>query len=87
MKATKSITIYLPPELLKKAEEVAKEESRNKSELVREALRQYIEKREWEKLQKYGMARSKEAGFTEEDVEQLVHEYRRQKRQRAKGSS
>ncbi len=42
----KLITISLPPPLLKKAEEVAREENRTKSELVREALRFYVETRE-----------------------------------------
>lgn len=40
------VTISLPPPLLKKAEQVAEEENRSKSELVREALRFYIETRE-----------------------------------------
>ncbi len=42
----KLITISLPPELLKKADEVAREENRTKSELLREALRFYVETRE-----------------------------------------
>lgn len=40
------VTISLPPLLLKQAEQVAEEENRSKSELVREALRFYIETRE-----------------------------------------
>ena len=43
MAARKLITISLPPELLKKAEQVAVRESRSKSELLREALRFYID--------------------------------------------
>ena len=39
----KLITISVPPQLLKKAERVAAEENRTKSELVREALRLYID--------------------------------------------
>ena len=41
----KLITISLPPLLLKKAEALAEEENRTKSELLREALRFYIETR------------------------------------------
>lgn len=37
------ITISLPPLLVKKAEELAREENRTKSELLREALRFYVE--------------------------------------------
>lgn len=45
MPARKLITISLPPPLLKQAEAVAREENRTKSELVREALRFYVETR------------------------------------------
>ena len=46
MATRKLITISLPPPLLKKAEKVAEEESRTKSELLREALRFYVETRD-----------------------------------------
>ena len=46
MRTRKLITISLPPPLLEKAERVAEEESRTKSELFREALRFYVETRE-----------------------------------------
>ena len=39
------ITISLPPPLLRKAREMAREENRTRSELVREALRFYIDTR------------------------------------------
>jgi Arc/MetJ-type ribon-helix-helix transcriptional regulator len=44
------VTISLPPLLLEQAERVAEEENRSKSELVREALRFYIETREVRRL-------------------------------------
>src|SRR5574337_610955 len=43
MALRKLITISVPPQLLKKAERVAVQENRTKSELVREALRLYID--------------------------------------------
>jgi predicted transcriptional regulator len=43
MGTRKLITISLPPPLVKKAEELAREENRTKSELLREALRFYVE--------------------------------------------
>lgn len=46
MGTRKLITISLPPPLLKEAERLAKGEHRTKSELLREALRFYIETRE-----------------------------------------
>lgn len=45
MPPRKVITISLPPPLLKQAEAVARAENRTKSELVREALRFYVETR------------------------------------------
>ena len=42
----KLITISVPPPLLKRAEQVAREENRTKSELFREALRFYVDTRE-----------------------------------------
>jgi hypothetical protein len=46
MATRKLITISLPPPLLRQAEAVAKEENRTKSELLREALRFYVEARD-----------------------------------------
>ena len=39
------VTISLPPAMLRQVETVRKRESRTRSELVREALRQYFAKR------------------------------------------
>jgi Arc/MetJ-type ribon-helix-helix transcriptional regulator len=47
MRTTKSITISLPPEQLKKAERLARKQSRTMSELFREALRRYEQEVEW----------------------------------------
>ena len=46
MGTRKLITISVPPPLLKRAEQVAREENRTKSELLREALRFYVDTRE-----------------------------------------
>lgn len=40
------VTISLPPPLLRQAEAIAREENRTKSELLREALRFYVETRD-----------------------------------------
>ena len=46
MATRKLITISVPPPLLKRAEQIAREENRTKSELLREALRFYVDTRE-----------------------------------------
>ena len=42
MRATKLITISLPAELLDETQRVARQEDRSRSDLIREALRQYL---------------------------------------------
>jgi CopG family transcriptional regulator/antitoxin EndoAI len=77
VRTTKTWSISLPPKLEKEAEKAAKEEHRTKSELIREALRRYLEGRQLRKLQAYGAKRARELGIvSEDDVDRLVHEYR-----------
>ena len=45
MRTTETMTISLPPAMLKQMEKVQKEEHRTRSELLREAWRQYFESR------------------------------------------
>jgi metal-responsive CopG/Arc/MetJ family transcriptional regulator len=78
MRTTGTLTVSLPPKLLREAERAAREEKRTKSELVREALRFYIEERRWRKLQREVSVRAQALGITsEEDVDRLVHSARK----------
>jgi CopG family transcriptional regulator/antitoxin EndoAI len=73
----KILTLSLPPQLLAKVERLAKQDNRNKSELLREALRRYIEEREWRDVLKYAKKKSIQQGiFTEADIEKIVDEVR-----------
>ena len=45
MRTTDTLTISLPPAMSEQLEKVRKEENRTRSELMREALRQYIKNR------------------------------------------
>jgi CopG family transcriptional regulator / antitoxin EndoAI len=73
MRTTRTWTVSLPPNLIRDAERTAKEEDRTKSELVREALRVYIEERRWRKLQRDTAARADVLGLRgEDDIERLV---------------
>lgn len=77
MRTTSTWTISLPPKLRQDAERTAKEERRTKSELVREALRFYIEERRWRKLQREAAAKAQALGIaSEEDVDRLIHSMR-----------
>ena len=44
---TATITFSLPPEMARELRQVVKEEDRTVSELLREAIRLYMEEREW----------------------------------------
>ncbi len=77
MRLTKLISFSIMPDFLREVEEVARAENRTKSELIREALRRYIEDREWEKLTRDARRKSAETGIkTEEDIQRIVDEYR-----------
>jgi CopG family transcriptional regulator/antitoxin EndoAI len=74
MRSTKTLSVTLPPEMLTRAEELAKKENRTMSELVREALRQYERKSWWDEMNAYGRKSAEAAGVrTEEDVINLIH--------------
>lgn len=83
MRTAKTVSITLPPDLLTKAQELAEREHRTMSELFREALRRYMqEDTSWEGLVRRTRAKGRELGIaTEEDVERLIDEHRRSKRQ------
>lgn len=75
---SQAFNIVLPKELVKKVDAVAKKEYRNRSELIREALRVYLVKLErWEKILEAGKKYGKKLGIkSEEDVNRIVKEYR-----------
>lgn len=82
MRTTKTLSITLPPEMLARAEELARQEHRTMSELVREALRQYERSRWWDEVGAYGRERAEAMGVTEGEVLPAVKEVR-QRRARA----
>jgi CopG family transcriptional regulator / antitoxin EndoAI len=82
-RTTKTITISLPPDMAEQVEKVRREEGRTKSELLREALRQYIQERELYRIVREASKRNRELGITPDDVERLIDEYRTEKRQQA----
>ena len=79
----KVITFSLPPEMAERVQQVMVEEGRTMSELIREALRLYMDDREWRSLVHYAQRRAREQGISPEDVERLVEELRA--KQKAQG--
>ena len=73
MRTTKPITISLPPELLRETQRVAREEARTRSELIRDALRQYLTSRRWQRLRQWGAETAERLGLkTEADLQRLL---------------
>ena len=64
---SRTITFSLPPEMFEQVQQVKEEEGRDMSELVREALRLYMEDRELRREQRLERLRSRQANQSEED--------------------
>ena len=58
-RSTDTITFSLPPELARQLRQVVKEEDRTVSELLREAIRLYMEEREWRRRERLERLRSR----------------------------
>ena len=58
-------------------QELMRQEGRTRSELFREALRCYVQDRQWRALRRYGRQKAAEAGITSEaQVVDLIHDQR-----------
>ena len=63
---TAIITFSLPSEMAQELREVVKEEDRTVSELLREAIRLYMEEREWRIRERMQRRRSRQTGQEQE---------------------
>ena len=64
---SRTITFSLPPDMFQEVQRVKDEEGRDMSELVREALRLYMEDRELRREQRLERLRSRQANQSEEN--------------------
>lgn len=75
-----TVNISFQENLLADIDRLAKKEHRSRSELVREAARMYIErKNRWNKIFAMGEALAREKGLSEEDVAAEIQAYRKAK--------
>jgi CopG family transcriptional regulator/antitoxin EndoAI len=73
MRTTKPITVSLPLDLLQETQRVALEEARTRIDLIRDALRQYLASRRWQRLREWGAETAERLGLkTEADLERLL---------------
>lgn len=81
MRTTKVMTLSIPPDMVREVEQIISKENRTKSELFREALRKYINDKRWLQIRQWGLKTSQEIGVsTEEEVNELIHRHRKQKK-------
>lgn len=77
MSEQRTVTISIPPALARAADRLARKEGRTRSELFREAFRQYATRMgRWERIFELGRDVSRRRALTEGDVERLVKEER-----------
>ena len=76
------LSISLPSDLASDLDSAAKKERRSRSELVREAVRQYVLLARWKTLRQKAALKAAEQGFGEKDIERLVDEERSARRRR-----
>ena len=72
-----TVNISFNDELLKRIDQVARQESRSRSELIREAARAYIERRNrWNQIFEFAEKRAKDRGISESDIAQEIGNHR-----------
>jgi CopG family transcriptional regulator/antitoxin EndoAI len=78
--STSTVNIAFQAELLREIDEVAREESRSRSEFLREAARAYIQrKRRWAGIFSLGRTIAEARGLVPDDVAREIRAYRKGK--------
>ncbi len=78
---TSTVNISFRDDLLDKIDTIAREESRSRSELIREAARMYIErKKKWKNIFAFGKQQVSQLGLSEKDIEKEIRGHRQRKR-------
>lgn len=77
MAEQRTVTISIPGSLARAVDRLARKEGRTRSELFREAFRQYAARIErWERVFELGREVARRRGLTEAEVDRLVKEER-----------
>jgi len=81
--AGSTVNISFSKELLAEIDKTAEQESRTRSELIREAARLYIgRKARWERIFAFGSRQAQRLGLREEDIAREIQKYRAKKEAR-----
>jgi metal-responsive CopG/Arc/MetJ family transcriptional regulator len=82
MRASRVVSISLPPAMFKEAERRARRDRSTMSELFRQAFRVYERQRAWDELRQYGRETVERLGIGEEEIVSLIKQLRRERRRR-----
>ena len=78
MKTMEPLSFTFPKEMVEEIQGLAKEERKTKSQLVRDAVTRYVQEKKWRSLQMKAAFKARALGVSsEQDVDRLVHQYRR----------
>lgn len=77
MRQAKVISVSLPPDMQEEMNQIAKEERRSVSEVIREAFRQYLATRSLGAVRTKARKTAKKKGIRSKDVNTIVHAGRR----------
>lgn len=78
MTPPRTFTISLPPKVAREVDKIARSEGRTRSELFREALRQYVDRKaRWERVFSLGQEIAGSKNLTEDEVARIVEDERR----------
>ena len=75
-----TVNVSFQDDLLSAIDDVAKDEARTRSELLREAARMYIERKQrWGQIFSYGKQQASKKNLREKDIMDEIRTYRRRK--------
>ena len=81
--ALATVNVSFQEDLLTQIDRFAENESRTRSDLIAEAARVYINRKEkWENIFAYGESLSARYKFTEDDVNEEIKKYREEKNEK-----
>ena len=73
---TKTINLAIPKDLLDEVDQLAQEEYRSRSELLREALRRYVIRKQFATVERSIRKQFQAKGLTPADIDRMIAEDR-----------
>ena len=77
MTPRKVVTLSMPEKVLREINEIALDQKLTKSELFRMAILDLIGRIKWERASRFGRKKAREMKITEDDIEAIVHDFRK----------